>query len=165
MVPRQHIWHFEMTSCRTYSAFAMRHSISTDATGPFSSSKKWRSNLPIWSIFRHDTWYTADSSELFDVSSRKLESSSSPKNFFFSYLFLLFACTYNFTRCRTNHNWLPASHLTCSFTAQVDFMIVRLLWVTFGAFFQNLLHYQDLHKNTLIHTCRKALWAFLLIFF
>ena len=61
-----------------------------------------------------------------------------------SYLFLLFACTYNCTRCRTNHNWLPASHLTCSFT------VGRFRdWVAIGAFFQTF---------CITRTYTKTLW-------
>ena len=73
----------------------------------------------------------ANSSELSDVSSRKLESSFSSKNF----LFLLFACTCNCTQCRTNHNWLPASHLTDQFHDLV---------ANWGIL-SNLSHYKDLH--------------------
>ena len=109
----------------------------------------------------HDT---ADSSELFDVSSKKLESSSSsPKNFF-----LFLATCFCFLLLLTTV--LDAGQIITGFPPATWHAVllhrsISWLWVAIGAFFQNLLHYKDLHKNTLIYTCRKARWGFLLIFF
>ena len=78
-----------------------------------------------------------------------------------SYLFLLFACTSTVLDAGQIITGFPPA----TWHAVLLHRSISWLWVAIGTFFQNLLHYKDLHKNTLIYTCRKARWAFLLIFF